>query len=82
MNLLLFWHAGGVKSYYERYKNLAEEYDQVKVIIPQSWNEGGKLVNISEKLQLGNNCEVIPVKTKFSFKQTTFYMIFKKLKLT
>lgn len=79
MNLLLFWHAGGVKSYYERYKNLAEEYEQVKVIIPQSWNEGGKLVNINELIQLGDNCEIIPVKTKFSFKQTTFLYDFQEV---
>lgn len=66
MKLLIIWHAGGVKSYWKRYEELAGKFDEVKVLVPKVWNEGGKEI-ISEDNILLNNCSMIPCKTIFNF---------------
>ncbi|AIF67940.1 hypothetical protein GZ22_15740 [Terribacillus saccharophilus] len=71
MKLLMFWHAGGVPSYFERYKQLAKYYKDVVVVIPNHWNEGGKKLTNLKEIQLLDNCKIIPIKTKFYSKQTT-----------
>lgn len=71
MKLLMVWHAGGVRSYFERYTHLAEQYEEVKVIVPDKWNEGGKLVGINNAIKLADNCLIVPVKIYFK-KQAIF----------
>ncbi|WP_060788945.1 glycosyltransferase [Geobacillus zalihae] len=70
MRLLIVWHAGGVKSYWKRFKDLSNHFKEVRVLIPEKWNEGGREVN-SITTFLSDNCSINVGKTFFAFHDAT-----------
>ncbi|MEI2401377.1 glycosyltransferase [Niallia taxi] len=74
MKLLLIWHAGGVESYWKRVEELAKRFDQVLLLVPEEWNEGGKIVKTND-FQLAENCNVESGKTIFNFHGATFFYL-------
>jgi len=65
MKLLLVWHAGGVTAYWKRIEELAKKFDEVVMLVPKTWNEGGKEVFTTDQ-QLLPNCRIITADTLFN----------------
>ncbi|MFQ3544386.1 glycosyltransferase [Halobacillus rhizosphaerae] len=71
MKLLMVWHAGGIETYRERIKELSKKFDEIILLVPNKWNEGGKLVKSSDIL-LAENCKIVCGKTLFNFHASTY----------
>lgn len=80
MKLLLVWHAGGVQSYWKRIEELAKKFDEVLLVVPKNWNEGGKDVITSDTTLLPN-CKIKAIQTRLNRHGALYFysMKFRKL---